>query len=142
MQCVAVCCSGLDIEVCGMTNTKGVPTPLCPSVLRIWRLLGVCACRSCSSLSDCLLCSVLQSVAVRYSVLQCVVLYCRVLRCAAVCCGVLQCAAVCGRALQCVTVCCGVLQCVAVCCSVLQCVAVRCSLIQCRSCSSLSDSLL
>ena len=125
MQCVAVCCSGLDIEVCGMTNTKGVPTPLCPSVLRIWRLLGVCACRSCSSLSDCLLCSVLQSVAVRYSVLQCVVLpcvavCCSMLRCAAVCCSVWQGLAVCYSVLRCIAVCCSVLQRVAVCCSTLQ----------------------
>ena len=97
-QCVAVCCSVLQ--------------------LRNYHI------RSRSKASGLLIC-MLQCVAVRCSVLQCVAVRCCVLQCVAVCCSALQCVAVHCKALQCVAVRCSVLQCVAACRNVLQCVARR-----------------
>jgi len=102
MQCVAVCCSVLQLlsTLCQCVSGK------CLSVLQT-RVTMIC-------------CSVLQCVVGCSSVLQCAAVCCSVLQCAAVCCSVLQCVAVCCSVLQRVSLCCSVLQCAAACCSVLE----------------------
>jgi len=85
--------------------------------------------RFCLFLFVAVCCSVLQCAVVcsrdtydSHTFVQSKCLLCSVLQCVALCCSVLHCVAVCCSALQCVAVCCSVLQCAAVCCSVLQCV--------------------
>jgi len=114
LQCVAVCCSALQMRY------QGLPCILLGQFARQLYVLRLC-------------CSVLQCAAVCCGVLQCVAVRCSVLQCVAVCCRSLQCVAVCCRSLQCIAVCCRcavrticitfqcciVWQCVAVCGSVL-----------------------
>ena len=102
LQCVAGCCSAMNLLVC--TNAKRTPQGCCSGLH--WVAVG---------------CSVLQRVAVCRSVSYCEVIHC--LMCTNVKCTPRDSCSV----LQCVAVCCSALQNVAVRCSVLQCVAARCS---------------
>jgi len=165
LQSTVVCCSvshcfGTDTDsqgsrsVCVLLSDRGVPVPVCCSVLQCfaecWNVLQrvLLSDRGVPVAVFCGVCSVLPCIAV----------CCSVLQCAAVCCSVLHCfgtdtdsersrsgcilqsntgvpVAVCCSVLQCVAVCCSVLQCVAVCCSLLQCVAAYCSVLQCAALS-------
>ena len=91
LQCVAVRCSVLDLEI------AVVP----------YEVLGTDVLQ-CAAMY----CSVLQCIAVCCSVLQCAAVCCSVLQCVAECCSVWQCIAVHCSVLRCVAVCCSVLQCV------------------------------
>ena len=114
LQCVAVCCSALQLVICA----KASVLLNVPSALRY-----VC-------------CSVLQCVAVCCSVLQCVAVCCSVLQ--LVICAKASVLLNVPSAVRCV--CCRVLQCVAVCCSALQCVALCCHSIQKTATYSGSDT--
>jgi len=116
MQCVAVCCSVLQLGALFFPSTYSLHLTTLPTN---------------QSATPC----VLQCGAVCCSVVQCFAVNCKVFfyaqlflmgtaalyRVCSTGCSVLQCVAVCCNVLQCVAVCCGVLQCVAVCCNGLLC---------------------
>jgi len=152
LQCVAVCCSVLDVCVCvqrGNGKDHRVCLCLCCADMYVSQYVAVC----CSMLQCVAVCCVhvlgLKRVEERLSSLS--VLMLRRCECVAVCCSMLQYVAVCcmyvygfkedmGKIIE--SVCAGVVQmcvcciyvlhlCVAVRCGVLQCVAVCCSVLHC-----------